>query len=158
MSSLKRKPIDYIGTVLRFVLLAAYLVVVLFPFFWILSTSLKGSQAEIYAYPVIYWPEHPSLKNFADIIRIGNFGNYFLNSFLTAGIGATGAVLVSVYPDDTDFYQPCAVVSNAFSGGSVQQQNWLVSCLYELHDTVFHRKPQGIFPGNSIFSGGGGNH
>lgn len=97
MSSLKRKPIDYIGTVLRFVLLAAYLVVVLFPFFWILSTSLKGSQAEIYAYPVIYWPENPTLLNYSEIIRIGNFGKYFLNSFLTAGLGATGAVIVSIF-------------------------------------------------------------
>ncbi|WP_342982350.1 carbohydrate ABC transporter permease [Ruminococcus sp. 2227st1_E6_2227SCRN_220401] len=97
MSRKRKKPQYYVGNTLRFLLLAGYLTVVLFPFFWILSTAVKGSQAEIYAYPVIYWPEHPSLKNFADIIRIGNFGNYFLNSFLTAGIGATGAVLVSVF-------------------------------------------------------------
>lgn len=97
MSRKRKKPQYYVGNILRFLLLAGYLTVVLFPFFWILSTAVKGSQAEIYAYPVIYWPEHPSLKNFADIIRIGNFGNYFLNSFLTAGIGATGAVLVSIF-------------------------------------------------------------
>lgn len=97
MSRKRKKPQYYVGNILRFLLLAGYLTVVLFPFFWILSTAVKGSQAEIYAYPVIYWPEHLSLKNFADIIRIGNFGNYFLNSFLTAGIGATGAVLVSIF-------------------------------------------------------------
>lgn len=78
-------------------MLAFYLLIVIFPFFWILSTAVKSSQAEIYAYPVIYWPDNPSLKNFSDIITIGNFGNYFLNSILTAGIGATGAVIVSIF-------------------------------------------------------------
>lgn len=95
--SRKRKPSYIIGTSARFLTLAFYLLIVIFPFFWILSTSVKSSQAEIYAYPVIYWPDNPSLRNFSDIIRIGNFGNYFLNSILTAGIGATGAVIVSIF-------------------------------------------------------------
>lgn len=94
---MSRKPSYMIGTAARFFMLAFYLLVVIFPFFWILSTAVKSSQAEIYAYPVIYWPDNPSLKNFSDIIRIGNFGNYFLNSILTAGIGATGAVIVSIF-------------------------------------------------------------
>lgn len=97
MAQKRKKPIYYWATAARIFLLAAYLVLVLFPFFWILSTSVKGTQAEIYAYPVIYWPDHATLKNYAEIIQIGNFGNYFLNSFLTAGIGATGAVAVSIF-------------------------------------------------------------
>lgn len=93
----RKKPLYFVGTAARFLLLFAYLLVVIFPFFWILSTAVKSSQGEIYAYPVIYWPDEPSLKNFVEIIRIGNFGNYFLNSLLTAGIGATGAVVVSIF-------------------------------------------------------------
>ena len=49
MKRKKRKPLYYWGTAIRIALLAAYLIVVLFPFFWILSTAVKGSQAEIYA-------------------------------------------------------------------------------------------------------------
>lgn len=93
----RKKPLYFVGTAARFLLLFAYLLVVIFPFFWILSTAVKSSQGEIYAYPVLYWPDEPSLKNFVEIIRIGNFGNYFLNSLLTAGIGATGAVVVSIF-------------------------------------------------------------
>lgn len=93
----RKKTLYKLGTITRFIVLIIYLSIVIFPFFWILSTSLKGSQAEIYAYPVVYWPETPSLQNYNEIIRIGNFGNYFLNSILTAGIGATGAVVVSIF-------------------------------------------------------------
>lgn len=45
-----------IYSVLKFIVLALFLVIVMFPFVWMLLTSLKGSQGEIYAFPVKYLP------------------------------------------------------------------------------------------------------
>lgn len=79
-------------TALKFVVLAFFALIVLFPFFWILSTSLKGSQAEIYAFPVKYWPDTPSLVNYEAMLTKGNFGRYFLNSLLVSSVAAVFAV------------------------------------------------------------------
>ena len=40
--------------VIKAVVLILFLIVVMFPFVWMLLTSLKGTQAEIYAFPVQY--------------------------------------------------------------------------------------------------------
>lgn len=87
----------YLGATARGLVLAGYLVVVLLPFFWMLSTSLKTSQAEIYAYPVVYWPSVPSLDNYLKMLTIGNFGVFFLNSFVCATLAGAGAVTVAVF-------------------------------------------------------------
>lgn len=89
--------IFYVQKTLTILILAVYLVVVIFPFFWILSTSLKASQAEIYAYPIVYWPSDPSMQNYYNMLTYGNFGRYFLNSFICAASGAAGAVFLSIF-------------------------------------------------------------
>lgn len=86
-----------IGKFLRFLCLATYLLVVLFPFFWIFATSLKSSQAEIYAYPVVYWPADPSMENYVNMLTKGNFGRYFLNSFLCSTLAGVGAVVIATF-------------------------------------------------------------
>lgn len=70
--------------------------IVLFPFFWILSTSLKGSQAEIYAYPVRYWPETPSMINYTNMLTKGNFGRYFLNSLFVSSVASVFSVFLGI--------------------------------------------------------------
>lgn len=61
---LKRK----IGQVIKYAVLLLYLIIVMFPFFWMLLTSLKGTQAEIYAFPVQYFPESPSLVHYISML------------------------------------------------------------------------------------------
>lgn len=87
-------------SVLKYLILAIYLVVVMFPFFWMLSTSLKGSQAEIYAFPVKYFPEKVSFINYFNVLIKGNFLRYMLNAFIaamTAAIGSTIAAILAGY-------------------------------------------------------------
>ncbi len=83
--------------ILKLAVLSLTLVLVLFPFAWMLITSLKGSQAEIYAFPIKYWPEHPSLVNYINIFKVGNFGTYFLNSFVVSAAAATVSVLCGIF-------------------------------------------------------------
>lgn len=59
----------------------------LFPFWEMLSTSLK-SKAEIAAYPSTWVPESPMWQNFLDVWTYVPLGRYFLNSTIVA-VGAT---------------------------------------------------------------------
>ncbi|MEV3854790.1 carbohydrate ABC transporter permease [Streptomyces sp. NPDC050095] len=70
--------------VLRYLLLLAVFAVLVGPFLWQLSTSLKGSGEDIYTYPPKLLPSHPTLHNFekvADLIPVWDFA---LNSLKVA--------------------------------------------------------------------------
>lgn len=101
MNSLsKKKPGYWVAKILRMLFLVFYLVVTVFPFYWMINTALKGSQAEIYAFPVIYWPENPTFSNFINIVVKGKFLTYFRNSFLYAAVPAifgTGIAILAAY-------------------------------------------------------------
>lgn len=85
-----------IYSVLKFIVLALFLVIVMFPFVWMLLTSLKVSQGEIYAFPVKYLPNPVSFVNYASMLWKGSFGTYMLNSLFVSAIAATCAVLIAV--------------------------------------------------------------
>lgn len=62
------------------VLLAA---AVLFPFFWMVSVSLKPAD-EPFAIPARLWPDNATLDNYAAAFR-PEFRRYFLNSMIVSG-------------------------------------------------------------------------
>ena len=84
-------------TALKFAFLTVFLVVVLFPFYWMVVTSLKPSQADIYAYPIQYWPNAPSLNNYRTILSKEHFSNYFLNSLFVSVAAGFCAVFVGMF-------------------------------------------------------------
>jgi ABC-type glycerol-3-phosphate transport system permease component len=63
---------------------------VLFPFFWMLSVSLKPGD-EPFAIPAKLWPDHPTLENYVLALR-PEFRRYFLNSVVVSG----ATVLITV--------------------------------------------------------------
>ena len=78
------------------IFLILYLIIVMFPFYWMLNTSLKSSMTDIYAFPVTYWPEQPSLVNYLEILWKGNFTTYVRNSFFYSMIASVAAVIVGL--------------------------------------------------------------
>ena len=56
--------------------------VVLLPFFWMVSVSLKPAD-EPFAIPARLWPENPTLENYASAFR-PEFRTYFLNSIIVS--------------------------------------------------------------------------
>ena len=50
----------------RYSTLTIWLLIVAFPFFWIVSTSFKP-DAEWFAWPPVYWSETPPLANYANV-------------------------------------------------------------------------------------------
>jgi multiple sugar transport system permease protein len=74
-----------------YLLLAAGAVVMLLPFAYMLSTSLK-SHAFVLELPPRFIPSQPTLDNYVQAITTNQFGRYFLNSLFVA----TSATIITV--------------------------------------------------------------
>ena len=57
----------------------------IFPFLWLMSTAMKGSSENIFQYPPVFFPEHPTWENFKGVWNQIPFMLYFLNSMIVAG-------------------------------------------------------------------------
>jgi len=73
---------------LAYLLLAAGGLLIVFPFVWMLATSLKGPR-EIFE--LHFWPQAPTLDNFRQVLTTTQFPRWFLNSFVIAAV-TTGSV------------------------------------------------------------------
>jgi multiple sugar transport system permease protein len=75
------------STTLLWLAALAALAVTLFPFYWMLNTSLKA-PVEVFASPPTFWSAHWSLDAYATIFATRPVARYFVNSLVVA-IGAT---------------------------------------------------------------------
>ncbi|TXN31417.1 carbohydrate ABC transporter permease [Lacisediminihabitans profunda] len=83
----------------RIAFLALWLVITLFPLYWIAVTSFK-SPGSVFSYPLTYWPKVFSLENYAGLFAKSQFGVYVANSLvvsITAALVATLISLMSAY-------------------------------------------------------------
>ncbi len=80
---------------LVFLLLCAGALLFLFPFFWMISTSLKGNE-EVFLYPPTLIPQQFLFQNFLEIWGKAPFGIYFFNSMVVSTAITLGEVFTSV--------------------------------------------------------------
>ena len=83
------------GVTVRVIILALFLLVAVLPLFWIFVTSLKGAK-ELYAIPLIYWPETPTFDAYKSLFSSTNFARSSLNSFKVTVIASVGAMVISI--------------------------------------------------------------
>ena len=57
----------------------------IFPFIWLISTSLKGNAENIFAYPPQIIPQAFTLENYIGVWKKVDFMAYFVNSMIVAG-------------------------------------------------------------------------
>ena len=62
--------------------------ITIFPFAWIVLTSLKGPGDVLFSVPPQFLPAHPTLDNFGRVLRALPIGSFFLNSII-AGVAVT---------------------------------------------------------------------
>ncbi|WP_331377009.1 carbohydrate ABC transporter permease [Sinorhizobium chiapasense] len=86
---MKQKRSTRVVLTLMQVLLA---IIVLLPFFWMVSVSLKP-PTEPFAIPARLWPDHPTVENYVSAFR-PEFRTYFLNSLVVSL--ATVAITVTL--------------------------------------------------------------
>lgn len=58
----------------------------IFPFIWLVSTSLKGINENIFAYPPVFIPQDFTLSNYSGVWGKVDFMRYFYNSIAVAGL------------------------------------------------------------------------
>lgn len=77
MNSLKS--IKTIKTTLIYLLLIAFAAVLLFPFYWMITGSLK-SYSEMIANPVVWFPSQLNWRNYGEALAIAPFDIFFRNT------------------------------------------------------------------------------
>ena len=73
---------------------AAFLVFLLFPFYWMFVTSVK-TNAEIYANPLIYWPREFTWATYEKLFGYFDFLKYMKNSLIVAILTMILSLIVS---------------------------------------------------------------
>lgn len=81
-------------TIIQYLLIALGSIVMVMPFLWMISTSLKESSY-ILEFPIRLIPENPTLDNFDQAWTSNNFQLYFKNSLFVALISVVLVVLFS---------------------------------------------------------------
>ncbi len=81
--------------VVRVLFLGLWLVITVFPLYWIIVTSFKTPGA-IFSYPLTYWPEVFSIENYVGLFEKAQFGTYIMNSLLVSSVAAIFATLIAM--------------------------------------------------------------
>ena len=100
MNIKKRK--DFLDKILLYSTLIVIAVVMVLPFVWSLSTSLKPDE-EIFRFPPNWIPEHWDFANYKEAWEAANFARYFMNSSIVAGGGTLLTLII------------CSLAAYAFS-------------------------------------------
>ena len=75
--------------------LILFLIGTLFPFYWIVNTSLKDS-VEVLSLPIKYWPDNPTLSNYFYLFEKMGFGNNVANTAFVATLTTVLVTLLSL--------------------------------------------------------------
>jgi multiple sugar transport system permease protein len=97
-----RRPADtsrLLGRTLLYLVLVVAALAMIFPFIWMVLTSLKP-EADVVSYPPKLWPDQWSLHSYSDIWSRIPFGRFFLNSVIFAG----GVTIISLTLDSLTAY------------------------------------------------------
>ena len=79
-----------------YTILVAIAAFCVFPFLWMLDTSLKRADEVRTSHPT-FWILQPTLENFRHVMTDGNFLLYFRNSVIVAGGSTLLALTVSIF-------------------------------------------------------------
>ncbi|MEP7293901.1 MAG: carbohydrate ABC transporter permease, partial [Chloroflexota bacterium] len=79
------------GRLFTYVLLILVSMLMLFPFLWLVGSSLK-SQLEVFEYPPTWIPNPPIWQNYVDAMTFRPFGLYLRNSLAIASLNVLAVV------------------------------------------------------------------
>lgn len=83
-----------VPNILRGIFAIALVLLIAFPFLWLLLGSFK-TMRELFAVPVVFWPEEWKLDNYAEVFRAEPFLTYITNSLGIATIATVVVVFAS---------------------------------------------------------------
>lgn len=92
----KDKFFSKIGKVLTYCLLVVWALMVLFPFYWMILTSLKGYGAYNSEYIPKFFTTSPTFENYFSAFESVNLADYFLNTIIFTVITTALMLLISI--------------------------------------------------------------
>jgi multiple sugar transport system permease protein len=85
---------DFINNTMTYIVLSLFGITMLFPFIWMLSTSLKD-PSQVFTSTMQLWPKPFVFKNYIDAWKVIPFGQFYLNSMIVALCVTVGQVVTS---------------------------------------------------------------
>lgn len=85
-----------ISKIITYILLIMLLIVSVGPFLWLVSTSLKSPEENIFSNPPKFLPQKATLENLQYVLTKIPFGTYFFNSTLIAVITVVLNIVLSI--------------------------------------------------------------
>ena len=86
-----------VGRFLIYLFLVIWAVVVLFPFYWMILTSLKSFAAYNSEYIPRFWTPNPTLENYVSAFTTVPLGRYFLHTLIFT-VATTGLMMLVIVP------------------------------------------------------------
>ena len=84
-----------VGQAIRFLLALTITAIMIFPLFWMLSTSLK-TEAEVMGSQLVFWPEKMQFENFTYVIEKVPFFRYMLNTAVVTAMQMASELLLGI--------------------------------------------------------------
>ncbi|HSK67650.1 MAG TPA: carbohydrate ABC transporter permease [Candidatus Limnocylindria bacterium] len=91
-----RRAVSYLKVFLRYAAAVAYTLVILFPIYWMIISSLKTSQELLLPVPTL-WPRAFAWENYPDVLARAPFGLYFFNTIVSTFFIMLGEVVIGTF-------------------------------------------------------------
>ncbi|WP_394965685.1 carbohydrate ABC transporter permease [Candidatus Allofournierella excrementigallinarum] len=93
---LKRNTLRFGSSALKYLAIFAIFFFLLFPVYWMLTTSLKTNIESYRAIPTL-WPENINLDGYISLIKDGKFLTYYKNNIVVSAMSAAFICFVSLF-------------------------------------------------------------
>ena len=90
------KILHIIGMTLIYVFLAIMALIIIFPFYWMLITSLKSTE-EIRRTTQTFFPEVVMWSNYVDVFKRFDFVTYLRNTLIVGVISTLGTLITTIF-------------------------------------------------------------
>lgn len=91
-----QKVLKIISTIIVYAFLAVMAIIILFPFYWMLITSLKTNE-EIRATQQTFWPTVVMWSNYSNAMKQFDFPMYLLNTLVVGIFSTLGTLITTIF-------------------------------------------------------------
>ena len=91
----KQKVLGVFGTILCYIFLILVAIAVLFPFYWMINSSLKTIEEYRLSVPT-FWPKQVMWSNYAAAFQVGNLGTLFKNTVIVGVVSTILSLIVTI--------------------------------------------------------------
>lgn len=93
----KEKVSNYAGKTVTYILLSVWGLIVLFPFYWMLLTSIKSYGSYNAEYVPKFYATNPTFRNYLDAFSTVSLGRYLLNTAIFTVVTTAIMLIVTVF-------------------------------------------------------------